>query len=291
MRKFNRKILILMSDPHAGFRLGLTNPETELYNDDGERVRRPEMNPGNYYLWNDIYKWALDEIKAFAKKDEVILLSLGDMTHGIKYIGDQKSLEMSDEVFIAEANLDYAIRKFPNLIAVFNAIGNNAHNWGEGASEKLITRLIQNSHPKLRMKVLYHGLLRIAKNYAIDFAHVGPGTGIRNWTKGNVARLYLKSLMQDEIDHDKMPPELVLRGHFHEYIREKQIIVKPKRDYESEIIIVPSMCLVSTYATQATKSPSRVENGLIVKEIINGKEHQTLKFTKILDKRTMEELL
>ena len=124
MTKFNRKLLVAMSDPHSGFTLGLTNPETELYDEEGE-IRYPEMNAGNNYLWNEVFTWALDEINKFAGDDEIIFFTLGDQTHGNKYIRQQKSTEIADEVFIAASNLEYVIKKLPNIIAMFNIIGTN----------------------------------------------------------------------------------------------------------------------------------------------------------------------
>lgn len=277
---------MFLSDIHSGFSLGLTNPDTILYDKNGDKFH-PELTNSSAYLWNDVFVPAVNEISKFSDKDEVILITLGDLTHGKRYYSEQLTSRISDDVIIAWQNLEYVKSKMKNLVAIYNTIGTGVHNYGEGSSEMLITHFLKEKYPHMDIQITDHGLLVIGE-YSIDHAHHGPGAGIRNWTKGNVAEIYLKSLMMDEIDHGDNPADLYVRGHFHEYVRKIHVINKPEKDYESEIIILPSMCMISEFAKKVGKSPPWITNGIIVKELINGKCTQTLKFTKTSDVRRKE---
>ena len=109
----------------------------------------------------------------------------------------------------------------------------------------------------------------------LDLAHHGPHPGSRNWTKGNVARLYLRSLMLDYLDLGQTPPTLVLRGHRHIYIPPiTERIYRNGTLYTSTLILLPPLCGISRFARQVTQSNPILTVGLLALELINGTLHR-----------------
>jgi len=285
-KKYKRVILVAMSDPHGGHKLGLLNPKTVLWDEDGNDYH-PTLNKTQQYLWK-VYMTAKEEVVKLAGKDEIVLLSLGDLSQGDKYLSEQISTRMSDQIQMAVWGFEPWV-KLPNVKKVRIAKGTGSHSFGEGSTEILVGSILGEKYNKKNIKVLDHGLANIG-GLSVDYAHHGPYPGSRNWLQGNVARYYLRSLMQDEINAGEIPPDLVLRGHYHTYIKELLNIQANGLSYESMLCILPSMCMPGNWTRQATRSVSRITNGVIAFEILDGKIYQAHKFTSTLDIRTREKL-
>jgi hypothetical protein len=123
--------------------------------------------------------------------------------------------------------------------------------------------------------VVHHGLLK-ADGLKVDYAHHGPSQGIREWTKGNQLRYYLKSIMSGAFKNGKQPPDAVFRSHYHYPHREivtEYLMGEDKRPHtiESRIYLTPSMCGMNDYAQQASRSSPVIYNGFMVLEIVDGK--------------------
>jgi len=291
LKKRDRIVLVQLSDLHAGHILGLCNPETllqEIKEDGSLEIVNPKLNETQKYLWELYTNYCIPEVFNFADGDPLILFVTGDITQGNKYFTQQMSSDITQQIYIAEYNL-LPWFAYKNLKVVRFGIGTSSHVFGEGASEKLVASHLQNKYKHVDIKTLYHGLASVG-NIDIDYAHHGPYHGSRNWLKGNEARYYLRSIMMDEIQAGNKPPDLVLRGHYHTFVKEYLSITNGSKEYESWIVIAPSLCLLDDYAQQATKSSYRVTNGVVAFEIINQKLYPPIKFTKTLDIRTKEVL-
>lgn len=289
MSKYNREILLALSDSHGGFKVGLTNPEAELKDEHGN-IRHPEMNDAKEFLWNDVYLWGISETQNLAGKDVIHAIHAGDISHGNKYIGEQASTKISDQMFVAQWNFAPVLR-IKNVVSLRIAVGTGAHNFGEGTADEIVAALIQKDFPKKNIKTLYHGLAEVGESgFFVDYAHHGPFFGSRNWLRGNTARLYLQSLMLDDLDAGDCPANLVLRGHYHTFVKTWFGITRNHVEYESWLTILPSLCLLGDYATQASQSVNRVSPGMVAFEIINGKLHGIYPFIKTLDNRTRERI-
>jgi len=286
-KKYKRTILATMSDSHGGHILGLANPETELQ-DDERGYYNPELNPYQIYLWNKIYLPAIEDTVKLAEKDNIYLFHIGDATQGNKYPNEQMTTRPADQFRLAKWNLMPWLH-YKNVKAVRIAKGTSSHAFGEGTSEILLEDVLSDKYPKIDIRTVYHGLAEIG-GIKIDYTHHGPGQSIRKWLEGNTARYYLRDKMWKEILAGNIPPELFLRGHFHEYIREILEIQQGKDWYESMLVVVPSLCGIGDYARQITKSVYQITNGIIVFEIINGQIYQTYKFIETIDTRTKEAL-
>ena len=149
--------------------------------------------------------------------------------------------------------------------------------------------MLGSEYPKKNIRTIYHGLAKIG-GATFDYSHKGPGTGIRNWLKGNVARYYLRSLMEDEFDDGNAPPDVVLRGHFHDFVLET--LTKYHRDiyYTSRIVVLPSYCMMDDFARQATRSASKIRFGMVAFEIVDSRIKDVLPLIERTDLRTKENL-
>ena len=282
----NRKIQVVETDSHGGFKLALMNPETTLFSEDeaGNPVPyQPAMTRSQEYLWKTRSK-AIEDTFAIADGCEMLALHLGDACHGVKYPQGLVSTRLSDQAFIA----DYNARpwfEYKNLKAYRQVIGTQAHNAGEGSLELILAQLLAARYPKVDVRPLYHGLMEYG-GVVTDYAHHGPHPGSRNWLAGNVARFYLRDLMQREIMRGRKPPELVLRGHYHTPVYE----LLRMQGFTSELYVLPSWSMFNDHATQATQSQNEIAHGLNVYVFENGVKTETHEFHSKLDIRSVEVL-
>jgi hypothetical protein len=194
---------------------------------------------------------------------------------------------MADQLEIGKMNLEpwYAI---PQLKAVRIITGTGAHNFGYGSNEIAICKQLKADHPSVNCEVYDHDIINV-DGVEIDLAHHGPFPGSRNWLRGNVARLYLQDLMLNDLDHGKVPPRLIMRAHFHQYIPPVDYrIERNGKEYMSTLVICPSFTFVDAFTRQVAKSPAYVTHGMIVVEIVNGKVTETVPMKRSIDIRTRE---
>lgn len=283
-----RTILAVCSDLHGGHRYGLLNPETTLdeINEEGEKVGdyHPELNRIQKYLWG-IYVSQIKSIKEYAKDDDLIVILNGDMTAGNKYPQMLVSDRIADQIIIGEYNVYPWLDVAPRAVRLIKGTG--AHNFNQGSSEILITKLLQTTYPNISIDVSDHSLISMA-GMEVDISHHGPFPGSRHWLKGNVARYYLQSAMLEEIGAGKIPPRIYFRSHFHEEIEEVVTIKANGHRYKSTIIITPSFAFIDDHARQTARSPSRVTHGMIMVEIVDGEILRIVPLTKTIDIRTKE---
>jgi hypothetical protein len=153
----------------------------------------------------------------------------------------------------------------------------------------MVGKLLRLQNPGLNVKVIYHSLINF-NGVTCDISHHGPPAGRRVWLEGNEARYYLRSLMTTELMAGRIPPRLVIRAHFHQYIKETVSLMVDGKEIESTIVICPSMCLLDDYARKAVKSPHIISVGGLLFETINGKLTDISVKIRTLDVRTKEVL-
>jgi len=293
-----RQVVAFFSDTHGGHKLGLLNPDTEIPtvrlepDGDGEMVPvpgilKPTLGPtARDWLWPN-YQNDIRGVVDFAHGDPLYADHNGDLCQGDKYHDELVVSRQADQLFIAEYNMRPWCQ-IPNLVAFRFTEGTSAHDFGEGTAAHLVARMLRAQYPNVNIGAMAHGLLTIG-GIEIDIAHHGPYPGSRTWLRGNVARYYLRSLMQDCINMGKRPPRLVVRSHYHEYVHER-VEIDGKELYVSDIIITPAYCGLGTYSRQATKSKHLLDTGMVAVEIIDGDLGRIKPFRHRLDLRTREEL-
>jgi hypothetical protein len=275
------------------------NPDTVLYEQriDGKSkdgVGKMDYSLGEFqsYLWHDVWLPGIEAVKQLANGDPVGLIVNGDITHGNKYPDQLVTTSLANQFLIAEGCAKPWLDTLPGLNFIRFAIGTGSHIFQESASPVIVSELLRPKYPDVDIGVVHHGLLN-AGGVSIDYAHHGPSQGIREWTKGNQLRYYLKSIMSGAFKNGKQPPTAVFRSHYHyphrelvtEYIRGDN---SRPRTIESRIYLTPSMCGMNDYAQQASRSAPSIYNGFMVLEIENGRivdDHMD-DFVWVLDLRT-----
>ncbi len=287
MPKSNRTIFAVVSDTHGGHKLGLCNPNTVLErNENGAIIKyHPQISETQAYMF-EVYKWGIQSTIKLAGKDDVVLIHNGDPTHGKASFLETMSTRMSDQLLIAQANIEEWL-KYKNIKAVRFAIGTSIHELGEGSASLLIVNAIKSKYPKIDIGTVYHGLIN-HDGFVIDYAHHGPNTGSRKWLEGNEMRLYLRSIMLSEILNGNKPPNLVIRGHYHVYHREFLEIDSNGQTFESWMVLLPGFTFKDDYTRRATRSVPTQNFGMLAFEVIDGHLFKVHKFMKTIDIRTKE---
>jgi hypothetical protein len=283
--------LVLISDTHAGHRLGLCNPETSLYDTDryGNVIKtyKPEVTDFQQYLWSDVLLKAVEWIRR--QKGDKVVMHMGDMTHGDGHAEELTSTRMHNQIRIATANMQ-PLLTLPGCKKFRAALGTGVHEFGEGSAALLTVDMIKATYPGIGSEAMYHGLAEIG-GVGIDYAHHGPGAGVRTWLWGNNARFYLRDLMIDELQMGNIPPVLVLRGHVHTYVNELLMMQAFGGEIWSRLLVVPSMCGLGDYGRKVTRSEFILRNGILDVIIDGGRIVDVVPFVETLDLRTKETIL
>lgn len=285
-----KRYLVFGADTHAGHKLGLCSPDTTLYDEDAEGdlvPYNPPLTETQKYLW-DLQSKAIERAKQLIGKSPALLFFVGDLAHGNKYPQQLVSTRISDQVIIAAANL----KPWYESGIVFDAVrivkGTAAHNLGEGALEILLTEQLKALYPTTNTRCLYHGLVTVGKSFDVDYAHHGPGVGIRAWTRENVARFYLRDMIARNAKRFKVPPQLVVRAHCHSYAHFVEYDEINDKRMDFHYLALPSLCGLSEHAIQATRSSDYLTNGIVIVEIEDDRVNRVIPLLRTLDIRTKE---
>jgi len=307
-----RTILALQSDKHAGHRLGLCNPEAVLPADDevGRPVDVPvAITPFQRALW-DMYTEDVAGVLEFAGGDPVIVFDMGDQTNGTRYPDNLMSTRMLDQFVIARANWAPWMLK-PNVRRFRFSKGTGVHVFGEGSSETILaqelayfaaataaydqatdeTRVatqLRELDPGVDVRAVYHGVAEV-DGVRLDYAHHGPGPGMRDWTQGNQVRYYLRSLILEQRRLGAVPADVYVRGHRHAFIHEALLSEMWDGDlYDYHMVTLPSYCGMGAYALQATFSAPYQWFGTVAVEVLDGAVGRIQPFVHCVDIRTWE---
>ena len=285
----SRRLVVLFSDTHAGSKLGLMNPETVLWEEDhtGQPVPwQPKPTAVQQWLWGH-YSSDIAAVLDLAGGDDITLVHNGDLTWGRKYVSELVSTREADQMLIAVANLE-PWGAYPNVKTVRLVHGTDSHAFGEATSDAIVCDALRVRWPDRSVAEVRHALL-LVDGVGIDCAHHGPGPGGRQWLTGNQARYYAKSLMNDDLVLGRTPPRVIVRSHYHTFIRET-VRVHGAREVVTDVIVTPAYCGMTEYATQATRSAYLISCGLVALEIVDGALREIHPFVRAVDLRREEVL-
>jgi hypothetical protein len=294
-RRYNRKIIAIRGDTQSGHAGGLLNPEAQIpvmaIDEEGKRVvdgyETAHLNPVQERLW----EWSESdrgEIGKLAAGDEIIFIEMGDMTQGARFVDDLKDASLLRQTIISFYNF-MPWMEMENLRRMRAVKGTGVHVWGEGSTEVLLVMMLQKAFPEKDLKISDHYLLNI-DGYLIDVSHHGPGAGYRNWTRGNAFELYVKSILMDDLNMGRPTPNIVLRGHKHEFTYAHAIHQVGGHIWKLPGFIVPPYCFIGSHAQKAVNSPSSMGVGTLALELVDGKLLDFYPFTHYVDLRTEEVL-
>ena len=279
-----RTIVAEISDSHAGHRLGLCNPDTELLDDEGD-VYHPRMGKTREYLW-ERYTDYIGRTVQLAKGDRIIVIHHGDLCHGNRYPEQLTRDSIDEQITISIANLApwFNIRNVDKMRLV---TGTGAHEFREHSATRLSWRNLRGLGD---VAFVSHGQLSI-DGAVFDEAHRGASAGIRDWTRGNVLRLYARSIVNRSIKElDQAPPRIISRGHVHQFAHETVRDWYKGQRTETDVLIVPPLCGLGEHGRGATQSEFILTTGLLAIEIVDGDVRHIHEWVDRLDLRTEEEL-
>jgi hypothetical protein len=279
-------LLYVLSDPHCGHKLGLMKPDTELFDEGTGNTYKPTLTGFQEYLY-ELFLYSLDELSRVSKNKDIVVILLGDITHGNRHQEQVVSTRISDQISIAQQALR-PLFSLKNLKSVKLVFGTGSHELGEGSSMILLKNYVEPSFPKVDIRIITHGLLNI-NDKLIDYAHHGPGTGIRDWLNGNEVRFYLKNIIYKEMRSGGIAPDLVLRGHVHGFAHESIYWIKDNEMKKSSLTVVPSMCGMGEFGRQVSRSPGFISNGIVMYDI-NEKLSDPMPIINLTDIRIRETL-
>ncbi len=284
-----RNLILALSDLHSGHKLGLLTPHLQISDDiaGNEEPTTFQLNFAQRALWEQAER-LIEFTKEYAGGDEITLLIHGDITQGLKRPRELVSTRLSDHLMIALQNIDFFVKEL-NVVRIRLAKGTGSHVFEEGTSEIQVGEMLKLKYPHLDIKTTYHGLMDI-DGVTLDYAHHGPSTGRRIWLGGNEARYYLRDIMLRDIMAGKTPPRIFIRGHYHTWCKETLTISVGNTDYESTLIVTPSMCFPDDFTQQAIKSPQGITFGAVLLELFDGQLISTQRITQSLDVRLKEEI-
>jgi hypothetical protein len=285
----SRTIVVWISDTHGGHRLALMRPGVVLFQEDerGNQVPyQPQPTAVQRYLWA-CYEEDRRRVAELARGDRIIVVHNGDLTQGLKYANELVSTREADQYLIAVDNLRpwFAL---PNLAALRLCHGTGSHGFLEGSADVLVGEHLRALYPGRDVAGLRHGLLSV-DGVTFDYAHHGPVPGGRHWLTGNVLRYYVRSLMLDEITRGREPPRVVVRSHYHSYVRET-VRVPGEPERVTDGVITPAYAHLSEHAAQVTRSAYLITCGLVACEVTDGRLVDVHPFTRTVDLRREETL-
>lgn len=287
MGRYKRGIIAVRTDTHANSKWGLMRPGILLPGEDieGESIPfEPGATASNKYLW-ECYEKDIEDLKHLAGKDEIIVFDLGDVTHGIKYPAEATSTRLSDQMAIAIDNFE-PLLAIKNVQHVRIVTGTASHVFGEGSAEYMLAKYLKAEYKKDIIASPHY--LTTAFGIECDIAHHGSFPGSRNWLKGNVLRYDVISRMKDDIEVGIVPPGLILRGHYHQYVPDIVKLRTRDRTYVTWVSLCPSYSLLNDHARRFTRSVSHVTVGMLAYEIIDSKILYCHEFLHTVDLRKKE---
>jgi hypothetical protein len=281
-----RLVVAAIGDLHANSKLAIMRPGIEL---------PPFDTMSDVYIpqATEIQRWEYDEFQKhkqglidLADKSEIFFIVGGDITHGKRYPNKERVSVRAFDDFAIAADILGELAVLKNVKQMRIVKGTGSHVYSHGTSELIVARILNAQH-KVDARVAYHYSINI-RGVEFDIAHHGPGPGIRNWLKGNVLRLYVRSIVMGAVMARDTVPDVLLRWHYHQYIPETHEFRPDGMTYKTLARICPSYAYVDEHARQTVKSPSKLTVGMLAFEIENKKVVKDHEFLSDIDLRRRE---
>ena len=283
-----RKIVVLMADMHSGHKLGLCNPDTIIVDTSQNPPKQMniELIEWQEYLWYDIYEKGMEKVVEIAGEDEIIVQHLGDIIQGSKHPYQLVTPSFHNQCAVAYWNIKPWM-VLQNVKKVRIHTGTPAHDGDYLGAPVIVAEKMRDKHVNVDVKVVHHSLQNI-DGLLLDLAHHGSSTGIRNWTKGNVMRYELTSMVLDALQAGEQPADIYARAHFH--TPHEEVITRSVNGKSKlfRYMLLPSIVGMGHYARKVTKSTPKITNGFTALEIVDGKLVDVHWLTETKDLRTLE---
>jgi hypothetical protein len=248
----------------------------------------PEQTASQEWLWS-VFMTGIERARQIAGGSEIMAFHLGDVSHGNKFADKELvSSRMADQFEIGHRTLA-AILDVPEVAGMYLIHGTGVHEFGLGSATSIVAKRLEASYPAKLIGSVTHGAVRYG-GLDLDLAHHGPPAGSRNWLQGNVLRLYVQSLMDDRITGGRRPPDILARGHYHQYAPEVVTRRAWGVTHRTWAYILPALCVLDDYARKVARSPQSLTSGMLMLEVAGGRiiaEHELM---QSIDLRTEVDL-
>lgn len=203
-------LIAVIGDRHVGSMSGLMPVEGVKLRTGNTLLPSPlQKEVGEFYqaFWD----------RRFAECEEnnlpLVVFNMGDNVDGRHHDSPEV---WSDRGQHAEccAEMDMPIRRKAKYM--FAVSGTPVHVGEQGEADILVSQLAGYDQVHGRW-CNYHLRLRIG-GVLFDLEHFGPSAGKRNWNKENQLRLYVKSMLMDDIANNRNYADVVIRAHRHKKV-------------------------------------------------------------------------
>jgi hypothetical protein len=245
------------------------NPTVKLPDHDPQNpdaTHTPAATATQRWLW-ECYTEDIRHVRELAGDDEIIVVHVGDITWGTTHPDLLVSGVLSDQPMIATTNL-LPLAVLDNVHTIRLIHGTCAHEFGHGSASEIVAQYLKRQFPGKSVSAVRHNLLDV-DGVEIDCAHHGPPPGSRSWLKGNMLRYAIRDQMIQDVLDGGQPPRVVVRGHYHECVKET-VTLHGLQDWETTGIILPSYAGLTHYAQKVTRSAYKIGCGMAALEIIDG---------------------
>lgn len=312
-KKPKRTIAVVLSDTHGSYHFGVMPPDVVLpkaddfngHDDEQPLTEKEEVEtwlsgwykgetytPKQTKTQAQLYDWFMEDrsqVIDLAGKDDIYVLHIGDVVQGNAIPRQQTtSPRLIDQLLIAEQTMArYA--DLPNCKGGRLIKGTTWHTFNHGSAEMLLARMLSDRGKKKQTwKAWYHMDLDLA-DVKFDIAHHGPANSSREWLEGNSLRYYTRDLVARHLKNQLKPPDVVLRGHYHDRKIEVWIEHTLDQTYWTWAAICPAYALFQDdYTMRATKSKPFMTAGTLAVEIIDGRVKDIHDWTHAVDIRKKE---
>lgn len=282
-----RIVLVLLGDFQSGHREALMPLDMQLKAEMSGKVEYFPITPTPFqvYVWA-VYEKQIARAIEIADGDDLVVFTGGDLCQGVYFPRYLISSRLSDQIQIAMANLQPWL-KLKNLKAMRFVKGTGYHEFGEGSAAILINDFVKAKRPDINTETYFHGLINV-RGVTVDAAHKGANEGSRKWLSGNNPRLYTQSIMMNDLEFGRRPPDIVWRNHYHQYIRTPVILFWGGVEYETQYVLTPSFQGKDEWTRDAIKNYPILHNGMVAIEIEKGHICRIHPLIEILDLRVHE---
>lgn len=287
-RKSRRRIVAVLADTHGGSRFGLLSPDTvlvrELDRGDWEEWT-PDLTETQRYLW-ERYEAHLEQLRQFAGQDEILVFHDGDLTDGVRYPEHlMPDITLADQRAIGCYVL-LPLFRLRNVRTGRLVAGTLTHG-PESPEARVAAKLARDTGKDVQS--YRHGQADV-DGVLFEFAHHGPFPGSRDWLRGNVALLHLKSRVYEDRRRGLQPARVHAYAHYHQFVHVTHNEIWQGERCTYDLVICPSYSGLKRHGQKVTRSTPFIRNGLIAFEVVDGALGRIEAFFDEEDLRTKEAL-
>lgn len=205
--------LVVVSDLHAGCRVGLCPPDGARM-DDGGRYEPSELQRKLWAMWVEFWDKFVPEA---TRGEPFAVCCLGDALDGVHHRAvTQISHNLADQADIAERILRPVVERCEGRY--YHVRGTEAHVGPSAQEEERLARLLGAIPNEEGQRARYELWFRLAENRLIHLMHHVGTTGSQAYEATAVHKELVESFVEAGRWGEE-PPDMIVRAHRHRYMR------------------------------------------------------------------------